>query len=49
MGTIAVKYEMTLTDLTRLFSPHLTMAEGRKLAAIIFHKNVAKLSCCAGS
>lgn len=49
VGTIAVKYEMNLTDLTSLFFPYLTMVEGVKLAAITFHKDVSKLSCCAGS
>lgn len=49
VGTMAVKYEMTLEDLTGLFFPYLTMVEGVKLAAITFHKDVSKLSCCAGS
>lgn len=49
VGTIAVKYEMTLEDLKSLFFPYLTMGEGIKLAAITFHKDVSKLSCCAGS
>lgn len=48
VGTIAVKYEMTLEDVTSLFFPYLTMVEGVKLAAITFHKDVSKLSCCAG-
>jgi mercuric reductase len=49
IGTIAVKYEMTVEDLTSLFFPYLTMGEGVKLAALTFHKDVTKLSCCAGS
>lgn len=48
VGTIAVQYEMSLQDITRLFFPYLTMVEGVKLAAITFHKDVSKLSCCAG-
>ncbi len=48
VGTLAVKYEMSLTDVTSLFFPYLTMVEGVKLAAITFHKDVSKLSCCAG-
>ena len=48
VGTLAVKYEMSLTDITSLFFPYLTMVEGVKLAAITFHKDVSKLSCCAG-
>lgn len=48
VGTIAVKYAMSLSDITSLFFPYLTMVEGVKLAAITFHKDVNKLSCCAG-
>lgn len=48
VGTIAVKHRMTLSDLTGLFFPYLTMVEGVKLAAMTFHKDVSKLSCCAG-
>lgn len=49
VGVLAVKYEMTLADLTSLYFPYLTMVEGVKLAAITFHKDVEKLSCCAGA
>jgi mercuric reductase len=49
VGVIAVKYEMTLSDLTDLYFPYLTMVEGVKLAALTFHKDVSKLSCCAGA
>lgn len=48
VGVLAVKYEMSLSDVTSLFFPYLTMVEGVKLAAITFHKDVSKLSCCAG-
>ena len=48
VGTAAVKYGMSLSDLTSLYFPYLTMAEGIKLAAIAVHKDVSKLSCCAG-
>ena len=48
VGTLAVKYEMCLRDVTGLFFPYLTMVEGVKLAALTFHKDVSKLSCCAG-
>ncbi len=47
-GVIAVRYEMTLGDLTSLYFPYLTAGEGLKLAALTFHKDVSKLSCCAG-
>jgi mercuric reductase len=48
VGTLAVKYEMSLRDVTDLFFPYLTMVEGVKLAALTFHKDVSKRSCCAG-
>ncbi len=47
-GVMAVRYGMTLTDLTSLYFPYLTAGEGLKLAALTFHKDVGKLSCCAG-
>ena len=47
-GVMAVRYDMTLADLTSLYFPYLTAGEGLKLAALTFHKDVSKLSCCAG-
>ena len=47
-GTLAVKFKLTLADLLGSFAPYLTMAEGMKLAAQTFSRDVAKLSCCAG-
>ena len=44
---LAVKFGLTITDLTSTLHPYLTLAEGIKLAALTFDKNVAKLSCCA--
>jgi mercuric reductase len=38
---------MTTAQMAREFHPYLTMAEGLKLAAQAFHRDVAKLSCCA--
>lgn len=46
-ATLAVKSGLTLTDLTDTLFPYLTQAEGLKLAALSFTKDVAKLSCCA--
>jgi mercuric reductase len=46
-ATLAVKYGLTITDLTESMAPYLTMAEGLKLAALTFDKDVSKLSCCA--
>lgn len=47
-ATIAVRYELTLQDLKDTMHPYLTYAEGLKLAALSFDKDVSKLSCCAG-
>ncbi len=47
-AVFAVKYEMTIEDVRSNFFPYLTMAEGLKLAALTFDKDVSKLSCCAG-
>lgn len=46
-ATIAVKFGLTISDLTDNFAPYLTMSEGLKLAAQTFGKDVSKLSCCA--
>ncbi|MFZ3591539.1 mercury(II) reductase [Bacillus sp. DJP31] len=47
-ATLAVKFGLTVEDLKDSFAPYLTMAEGLKLAALTFDKDVSKLSCCAG-
>jgi mercuric reductase len=44
---LAIKYGLTIEDLTATFHPYLTLSEGIKLAAQAFTKDVAKLSCCA--
>jgi mercuric reductase len=46
-ATLAVKFGLTVSDLTDNFAPYLTMSEGLKLAAQTFDRDVAKLSCCA--
>jgi mercuric reductase len=46
-ATLAVKFGLTVSDLTGNFAPYLTMSEGLKLAAQTFGKDVSKLSCCA--
>lgn len=38
---------MTTTQMAGELHPYLTMAEGLKLAAQAFHRDLAKLSCCA--
>lgn len=45
--SMAIKYGITVTELAGSLYPYLTLAEGIKLAAIAFGKDVAKLSCCA--
>lgn len=47
-ATLAVQFGLTTDDLKGTLSPYLTMAEGLKLAALTFDKDVSKLSCCAG-
>lgn len=44
---LAVRFGLTIQDLIDTFHPYLTMAEGIKLAALTFNKDVARLSCCA--
>ena len=46
-ATLAVKHGLTVADLAASFAPYLTLAEGLKLAALAFSRDVAKLSCCA--
>ncbi len=47
-ATLAVKFHLTVTDLATTLAPYLTMAEGLRLAAQTFDRDVTKLSCCAG-
>jgi len=44
---LAIKFGLTIEDLTSTFHPYLTLSEGIKLAAQTFTKDVGKLSCCA--
>lgn len=48
VGVMALRGGYTTRDLGSMIFPYLTMAEGLKLAAQAFEKDVAKLSCCAG-
>ena len=45
--TGAIKFGLTIEDLTSTFHPYLTLSEGIKLAAQTLTKDVARLSCCA--
>ncbi|HFD39375.1 MAG TPA: mercury(II) reductase [Anaerolineae bacterium] len=47
-AVLAVKFGLTIEDLTGTLFPYLTQVEGLKLAALTFDKDVGKLSCCAG-
>ena len=47
-ATLAVKFRLTVVDLVETMAPYLTMAEGIKLAAQTFGRDVDRLSCCAG-
>jgi mercuric reductase len=43
----ALANRMTVHEMANLWCPYLTMAEGLKLAAQTFTRDVSKLSCCA--
>jgi len=47
-AALAVRFGLTLDDITGTLFPYLTQVEGLKLAAQAFSKDVSKLSCCAG-
>ena len=46
-AVMAIKYKATIDEIAETFHPYLTMAEGLKLAAQGFGKDVKTLSCCA--
>lgn len=46
-ATLAIKFGLTLDDLTSTLFPYLTQVEGLKLAVLAFDKDIAMLSCCA--
>jgi len=46
-ATLAIRHGIRVNDLASGFHPYLTLAEGIKLAAQAFEKDVKKLSCCA--
>jgi mercuric reductase len=46
-ATLAVRFNLSVQDMVTTLHPYLTWAEGIKLAAQTFSKDVAKLSCCA--
>ena len=46
-AVMAIQWGKTVEELASLWAPYLAMAEGLKLAAQTFDRDVAKLSCCA--
>jgi len=46
-AVFAIKFRLTVPEVAGTFHPYLTIAEGLKLAAQTFTKDVARLSCCA--
>jgi mercuric reductase len=46
-AVLAIERGVTVDELARTWVPYLAMAEGLKLAAQTFERDVAKLSCCA--
>ena len=46
-AVMALKYHATIDEIADTYHPYLTMAEGLKLAAQGFSKDVKTLSCCA--
>jgi mercuric reductase len=46
-AVLAIERDLTVTELARTWAPYLAMAEGLKLAARTFERDVSKLSCCA--
>lgn len=47
-AALAIRANMSITDLGGQLFPYLTMVEGIKLCAQTFTKDVTQLSCCAG-
>jgi len=47
-AALAIRNRMTVEELAGELFPYLTLAEGIKLCAQTFSKDVARLSCCAG-
>ena len=46
-ATLAIKFGISIQDLTDTLFPYLTQVESFKIAAIAFDKDVEMLSCCA--
>lgn len=46
-AVLAIERRLTVMELSKSWAPYLAMAEGLKLAAQTFDRDVSKLSCCA--
>ncbi len=46
-AAMAIRHGIGVSALAAMFHPYLTQAEGIKLCAQAFHKDVKKLSCCS--
>jgi mercuric reductase len=46
-AALAIRHDIGVSDLAAAFHPYLTQAEGIKLCAQTFGKDVTKLSCCS--
>ena len=46
--SLAIRYDIPVSELAARFHPYLTLSEAVKLAAIGFTRDVKTLSCCAG-
>jgi mercuric reductase len=47
-AAMAIRYGIGVSEIASMFHPYLTQAEGLKLCAQSFAKDVSKLSCCSG-
>lgn len=47
-AVLAIRFGIRVGELRETMFPYLTNAEGLKLAALAFEKDITKLSCCAG-
>jgi len=46
-ATLAMRYNITISQLATQLHPYLTLSEGIKLAAQSFERDISKLSCCS--
>jgi mercuric reductase len=46
-ATMAIRFGVGVSQIAAMFHPYLTQAEGIKLCAQVFKKDVKKLSCCS--